>query len=70
MTMDVSAEPRDLNHGLLTLVDKLKLRNDVKADLRELILEHLKEHGQKMIDSPRVSSQNRTNVAASGVLPP
>jgi hypothetical protein len=37
------------------LVDKLKLRNDVKADLRELILEHLKEHGQQVINSPGFS---------------
>lgn len=40
--------------GLLTLIDEFKLRDDVKADLRELILEHLKEHGQEVVNSPEV----------------
>lgn len=36
-----------------TLVDQLKFGDDVESNLRELILEHLKKHGQKMINSPR-----------------
>lgn len=26
----------------------------MKPDLRELVLEHLEEHGKKMVDSPKV----------------
>lgn len=37
---------------VLTLVDQLKLRDDVQANLRELILEHLEEHGEQMVDRP------------------
>lgn len=36
-----------------TIVDKLKLRNDVQTDVGELILEHLQKHGQKVLSSPR-----------------
>lgn len=36
----------------LTLVDKLEFRNDVKADFWEFVLEHLKEHGQEVVDCP------------------
>jgi hypothetical protein len=37
----------------LTLVDKLQLGDDVEPNLGELILQHLEEHGKKMVDSPR-----------------
>lgn len=36
-----------------TLVDKLEFRDDVKANFGELVLEHLQEHGEQVIDSPR-----------------
>lgn len=33
------------------MVDELQLRDDVEPDLGELILEHLKEHGEQVVDS-------------------
>lgn len=36
----------------LTIVDQLQLRNDVQTDIRELILEHLEEHREKVSDGP------------------
>lgn len=33
---------------VLTIVDELKLRDDVQADIREFVLEHLKEHGEEV----------------------
>lgn len=31
-----------------TVVNRLELRNDVQSDIRELIFEHLEEHGKQM----------------------
>jgi hypothetical protein len=31
-----------------TIVDRLELGDDVQANVRELVLEHLQEHGQEM----------------------
>jgi hypothetical protein len=33
-----------------TIVNRLKLRDDVQSDIRELVLEHLQKHGKKMWD--------------------
>lgn len=38
-----------------TLIDELQFRNDVKSDLGEFILEHLEEHGKKVINGPETS---------------
>jgi hypothetical protein len=38
----------DNERGRRTIVDRLKLGDDVQADVRELVLEHLQEHGQEM----------------------
>jgi hypothetical protein len=47
----------------LTLVDKLKLRYDVKTDVWELVFQHAQEHGQEMIYRP-----NRLEIAGRGRL--
>lgn len=39
-------------HLVLTFVDHLQLRDDVQTDVRVLVLEHLKEHGEEMGNSP------------------
>jgi hypothetical protein len=31
-----------------TVIDRLQLGDDVQADVRELVLEHLQEHGEEM----------------------
>lgn len=31
-----------------TVVDRLELRDDVQSNVRELILEHLQEHGKQV----------------------
>lgn len=36
----------------LTLVHELKLRDDVQPDLGELVLKHLQEHGEEVINGP------------------
>lgn len=36
----------------LTLVDKLKLGDDVEPNLRKLVLKHLKKHGKKVVNGP------------------
>jgi hypothetical protein len=33
------------------LVHELKLGDDVEPNLRELVLKHLEEHGEKVVDS-------------------
>ena len=41
-----------------TLVDKLQLGDDVESDLREFVLEHLQEHGEKVVDGSTRWSAN------------
>jgi hypothetical protein len=47
MTVRVSACYHDMvdRH---TVVNRLELRDDVETDIRELVLEHLQEHGEEM----------------------
>lgn len=47
--------PNDVGHRsfwALTLVHKLQFGDNVEAHFGELVLEHLEEHGQEMIDRP------------------
>lgn len=45
--------PPTLVCSVYTLVDQLKLRDDVKPDVGELVLEHGKEHGQEVLNSSK-----------------
>ena len=51
-----------------TVVHRLELRDDVQPDIRELILEHLKEHGKKMRDGLVLPEDRRksTDLSAEG----
>ena len=35
-----------------TLVDQLQLGDDVQSNLGKLVLEHLEEHGEEVVDGP------------------
>jgi hypothetical protein len=41
-----------------TLVDKFELRDDVQANFGEFVLEHLKEHGQEVVNGPGMVSSD------------
>jgi hypothetical protein len=41
----------------VTLVDELKFRDDIEANIWEVVLEHAEEHGQKMRDCPACGQQ-------------
>jgi hypothetical protein len=50
----------------LTIVDKLKLGDDVQTDVRELILEHLQEHGQQVCNGPGRLVSTTNEIICSG----
>lgn len=39
-----------------TLVDELQFRDNVKANLGKLVLQHLQEHWEQVVDSPTTES--------------
>jgi hypothetical protein len=49
MPMTVAVRPYiKLDEIKRTVIDRLQLGDDVQADVRELVLEHLQEHGEEM----------------------
>ena len=50
----------------LTIVDKLKFRDDVETDLGEVVLEHLQEHGKEVFGSPAKLSQYMSKQSGAG----
>ena len=53
MTAGVSEEALPRNG--LTLVNELELRNNIKANVRELVFQHAQEHGQEVVYRPNKS---------------
>lgn len=49
-----------LLQGANTVVDKLELRDDIQADVGEIVFEHRKEHGEEMLDGPGCSKLERS----------
>lgn len=50
------------------IVDLFQLRDDVEADIGEVVLEHLEEHGEKMFGSLALAEDGcqTTNLVAEG----
>lgn len=46
-----------------TLINLLQLGDDVESNLWELVLEHEKEHGQQVIDSPLILQLAEIHIA-------
>jgi hypothetical protein len=44
----VSMRPSSTEPSPLTVVDKLQFRDDVEANIRKFVFEHLQEHGKQM----------------------
>ena len=42
-----------MNETIQTFIDQFEFGDDMKADIRELIFEHLKKHREKMVDGPK-----------------